>query len=657
MAILVLAGLYALLLPLGLGYWFLRFVRFCLRLTDDGPVAALTTWLGGLALLTVLLEAWSLAGPVHTGAHLAAAGAAATGLWQPATRQLLRRQWARARQLHGAVLALGGLLALVALAVATMPPINIDTGYYHAQSVRWLEEMGVVPGLANLELHIGFNSAWFVPEALFSWGRYVGSPLQVLNTVFFVLFGWYGLVGLDQLFKGRCGPADAVRFVLAAFAVFWLLDDLPSLSPDPAVTLLVFFALAQALALPPPRPGQPLGTGHAAVILLSVLAVTVKLSTLPLLLLALWWVGRSGALLNGRFMGVLSLLAVAIVAPWLARNYVISGYLVFPVTALDFFNPSWKFPLAELRLHQDYIREYARNSDFYNQISVHDKSWQFWLPLWWQQQYRANQVALLAVPLLLPGSLLLGRGQYRRGHLPQAPQVLVAGAVAVGGAAFWFGLAPAFRFGYGFLLALVALLLLPWLWAAARRGARPLAWGLALAAAGVLVASPVLIEYRHYIIAPALNRLEYADILHRLPAPADQAFVRSQFPRAFHNAFWEKKRRPLLERARLVRLLARSGGFRGYSGLDGLTGRSGLLGLPERLVWPAPYPVIAVQAVALAPGNPVWVLQNRADKIPWYAPFPFAARRRQYVARGPRLADGFAARVVPIRNWRREARW
>lgn len=79
---------------------------------------------------------------------------------------------------------LGGLLLLCALVVGTMPSPNIDTGVYHAQSLHWLEEVGVVPGLANIDIHIGFNSAWFVPEALFSWGRYVGSPLQVLNAVF-----------------------------------------------------------------------------------------------------------------------------------------------------------------------------------------------------------------------------------------------------------------------------------------------------------------------------------------------------------------------------------------------------------------------------------------------------------------------------------------
>ncbi|AMJ66889.1 hypothetical protein AXW84_16705 [Hymenobacter sp. PAMC 26628] len=652
------------LLPLGFGCWFLRLVRASLGLTDEEPVSALTTWLGGVALLTVLLEGWSLLGPLHTGAHLAAAAVGGAGLWQPESRALLRRQWRAARQQPRVVQALGGALALCALAVAAMPPINIDTGYYHAQSVRWLEEMGTVPGLANVELHIGFNSAWFVPEALFSWGRYVGSPLQVLNLVFFVLFGWYGLAGLGPLLRGRAAPSDVVRLLLAGAMLFWVIDDLASLSPDPAVTLLLFFVAVQALRLPPPRPGQPLGTAHAAVMLLSVFALTMKLSTLPVLLLALWWAARSGRLFNGRFVGGMVGLGLAIAGPWLVRNYLLSGYLLFPVAAVDLFHPSWKFPLAELRLHGEYITEYARNSDFYNQISVHGKPWRFWLPLWWRQQFVANKLVLLAIPGLLLVSPALGGWQHRRGRLPQAPQLLAALAVALGGVAFWFLLAPAFRFGYGFLFSALALLLVPVLWPAARHRPRALAGAFAGATGALLLASPLAVEYRHYIIPPALGPAEYRDVQRRLAAPADTAFFRTQYPHLirtdiwtpgqFVRVFWEKPRRSFAERVRLLWLLGRIGGIKGISGVDGVTGRSGVLTLPRRLVWPAPYPTIAVQALPLPP---LVVLQNRQDRIPWYAPFPFAARRRQCAARGPRLADGFRARVVPIGNWRREARW
>lgn len=45
--------------------------------------------------------------------------------------------------------------------------MHYDTGLYHAQSIRWIEEYGVVPGLANLHSRFGYNSAAFALCALF----------------------------------------------------------------------------------------------------------------------------------------------------------------------------------------------------------------------------------------------------------------------------------------------------------------------------------------------------------------------------------------------------------------------------------------------------------------------------------------------------------
>ena len=37
-----------------------------------------------------------------------------------------------------------------------------DTDSYHIQMVKWIQEYGSVPGIANLHLTIWFNSSWFV---------------------------------------------------------------------------------------------------------------------------------------------------------------------------------------------------------------------------------------------------------------------------------------------------------------------------------------------------------------------------------------------------------------------------------------------------------------------------------------------------------------
>ena len=44
--------------------------------------------------------------------------------------------------------------------------IHYDTGLYHAQSIRWIEEYGVVKGLGNLHCRLAYNSSSFALSAL-----------------------------------------------------------------------------------------------------------------------------------------------------------------------------------------------------------------------------------------------------------------------------------------------------------------------------------------------------------------------------------------------------------------------------------------------------------------------------------------------------------
>ena len=73
----------------------------------------------------------------------------------------------------------------------TREPWHYDTGLYHAQAIRWIEEYGVVPGLGNLQMRFAYNSAFMSLQALFSLGWLVGQSLHSLNGFFcFAALTW-----------------------------------------------------------------------------------------------------------------------------------------------------------------------------------------------------------------------------------------------------------------------------------------------------------------------------------------------------------------------------------------------------------------------------------------------------------------------------------
>jgi hypothetical protein len=62
------------------------------------------------------------------------------------------------------------LILLVAAWNATGPVELYDTGLYHYQMLRWLNQAGTVPGLALLHFRFGFSSSWFALAAAFDSG-------------------------------------------------------------------------------------------------------------------------------------------------------------------------------------------------------------------------------------------------------------------------------------------------------------------------------------------------------------------------------------------------------------------------------------------------------------------------------------------------------
>ncbi|MBC6990823.1 LIC_10190 family membrane protein [Hymenobacter sp. BT491] len=646
MILLLLAGMYATLVPLGWGVWFVQAIRLIFRgRLPDTPVSALTTWLGGLALLTVLLQLWSVAGPIHTGAHIVASLLGVAGLLHSAGRHLLQQLVTRVQEMHRLVQGLSILLIFSALLVSSMPPLNVDTGLYHAQAVRWLEEVGVVPGLANIDIHIGYNPAWFVPEALFSWGRYVGYPLHLLDMVLFCLFGVYGLLGLEGLIRGQFRPVDVLRVALTATMTLWLLEELPSLSPDPPAAIIVFFLLLQAILLPLPAKGD-LTIAHVAVMLLCVFAVTLKLSVVPVLLLPAWWLFRSRQGRSGYFLAMMAALSLVLVAPWCLRNVLISGYLIFPLAAIDLFNPDWKFPVAELEKHVVYIREFARNEQFYSEISIHGKPMSFWLPLWWVRQSLHNKLLAVALPLLLVIAVPFGVRQYRQGRFPQAKAHLGMLAIAVGGIVFWAISAPSFRFGYGFLLSTLCLLLLPFIWEIALRNSRLLVKMFSGALVSIIVVIVFSIEYRNFLLPKTLTPREYTTLLRGIVPTPDRTFIQTHYLYVPANHLFVLDALPIRTKMHSIGILINSGKIHNTKGL---------MSMANYWFRPAPYSVNEFRPLQLGSLH-LW--QVKIDDIPWYAPFPYVARPQLCYPRGNSVAAGFGPRVKPnIRNWQFECNW
>ncbi|WP_128112721.1 LIC_10190 family membrane protein [Polynucleobacter necessarius] len=165
---------------------------------------------------------------------------------------------------------IGFVILLVVGSLALTAPANYDSGLYHFQSIRWLNEFPVVLGLGNVHGRLGFNQAYF---------SFVG----LLN--FFPFFNrGYALGGLLMLVISAATLMEArlkdIRggwwLNIWIFVAFIGVSNTASPSPDIAVTLVescIFIFLLQIYS----RKFQTVddvASNVAMVLLLSCLVVT-----------------------------------------------------------------------------------------------------------------------------------------------------------------------------------------------------------------------------------------------------------------------------------------------------------------------------------------------------------------------------------------------
>lgn len=440
--------------------------------------------LAGLVVLTVFAQFFSLFFRIGWLIHLILLTGA---IWAVFTRRIPRPKL----QLPAAGLPLLVLFIILLLVLenATQRPTNPDTSLYHAQAIRWIETYPAVPGLGNLHGRLAFNSSWFVTNALFSFSFLELRSFHLSAGFLFIaamLVFWQGLVAL---ILGHFSASNLLKTGFLPLAFYVLGGELSSPGTDLPVSLLIW--LVVVLWLEKSESEKPYHTPLIA--LLVSFAITAKLSTLPLALLLV-------PLLLQDKQRIVSAVAIVglVLLPFLLRNLILSGYLVYPLPWLDWFPFDWKVPFEFAESDRQDVIAFGRfvgAGDIFAPFSE-------WFPYWLSRQTINRRIIFFAA-LLTPLAGL---------PLRFAPRAIWTGWLALyGGIWFWLSSAPDFRFGYGFLVAVLLLALVPWLllviqrWPGIQKAFTPLACWLLTA----------------YLLFTLARSLEWRTFPSRILLPAD----------------------------------------------------------------------------------------------------------------------------------------
>lgn len=353
--------------------------------------------------------------------------------------------------------------------------LHYDTGLYHAQSIRWIEEYGILPGLGNLHSRLAYNSASFCLSALYSFAFLGGQSYHCCAGFLAFLLALTCMEGVTRTRVKKPQLSDFVR-ILGVYYLLMIFDEMVSPASDYFMVLLSFYILIRWLDFVEKKEKSSVPYGLLCV--LCVLVMTIKLSGAMLLLLTIKPAVELFRKREGKQTAIFLGAGFVTALPFFIRNVILSGWLVYPFTFVDLFHADYQIPKGMAEYDAKEIQVYGRG---FSDVARYDEPITKWLPDWAKTLNSVNKVFLLLAMLGL--LLFLGYAVYAliRRKKDMLDELFLMGTTGVC-FLFWLASAPLIRYGCIYL----------WVFPA-------LAWGFLY-----LKISPGLDRYRLFFILLAL---------------------------------------------------------------------------------------------------------------------------------------------------------
>ena len=324
--------------------------------------------------------------------------------------------------------------------------MHVDSGLYHAQAIRWIEEYGVVPGLANLHCRLAYNSSAFVLTALYSMSFLGGQSLHTVAGFMALVLAVKGLDVVKVFSRKKVLVSDFVK-VAMLFYITIIYTEMMSPASDYFAMLFLFYVVLTWVELEERKEKNITPFGMLCVLL--AVNVSIKLSSAIMLLMVL---KPAVILLKEKRYGQIGIylsLGILAVFPYLARNVILSGWLVYPFPAIDLFSFDWKIPAGEALYDAEEIKVYAKGM---TDVLLKDTPMSQWLPAWFSALKGLEKIWVLgSLASIVAGVAITVWGWIKRKK--EIYGLLFVQWVMIAGYLFWQIGTPLVRYGYIYILA------------------------------------------------------------------------------------------------------------------------------------------------------------------------------------------------------------
>lgn len=261
--------------------------------------------------------------------------------------------------------------------LTSLYPKQYDNYLYQAQMLRYYEEYGVVKGMGNISTRLGFNNSIYALMALYSLKGIYGFSLHTVNSAFCVFFGIFAIHSICRIGKTKAYVSTGLAAAVLAY-VFYNAELLNCIGTDLSANmmgLMIMLLFVREL-----EKSEKDSFTYGLIALYIVYAVTVKVSMGMLGILVLFPAFMMIKKKEWKRIGVFIPAGLLILIPWLIRNVLISGWLIYPLPSLDLFDVKWKIPYESAVYEQILIIGWGR----LRTARAAEMAFGEWFPLWFQ---------------------------------------------------------------------------------------------------------------------------------------------------------------------------------------------------------------------------------------------------------------------------------
>ncbi|WP_396167375.1 LIC_10190 family membrane protein [Flavobacterium sp.] len=375
MLLIILSWIYILITTIHLGYGLDK----CLSLNNKNFVI---TSVLGLFSATILGSIWAIFGRINIEFHvfLLALNAFIFFRYKSNILEIYKTFIFDFKELNYSLkLYLVGILVLI-IAQCAAKPYVIDNESYYIQTIKWINEYGFVKGLANLHIFFGQTSGWHIAQSVFNFS-FLYPNFNDLSGFCLMLGTIFTIFKLNSYFEN--GIKIYLIIGLLPIANVLLFQFISAPSPDLPVyvfSFMLFFYFVTYF-------NKPSQQKFNLLVILALFVVFIKPTAIAMLLIPLLFFITNFKLLKSKLTTSL-VIGVLVLALFLIKNTIITGYPLYPTQLFSNANFDFKVPKVLISFYFDETKLYG----FYSTRAEFQSMNQIQIFIKWLTIYNINSI-------------------------------------------------------------------------------------------------------------------------------------------------------------------------------------------------------------------------------------------------------------------------